>query len=279
MGLTPETETALIEMVRHVARAEILPRFRRLDAADIRAKSGPADLVTEADVRAEAAMTEALAHVMPGALVIGEEAVSEDPRRLDGLAEAERAVLLDPVDGTWNFAKGLATFGVILTVMERGAPVFGLLYDVVMDDWVLARRGGGSWLCAPDRAPRRLQLSQEAASDGATGFLPLFMFPPETRPAWVAPRQGIQRTVSLFCSCHEYRLMAQGFADFCLSAPKHNPWDHAAGHLAVREAGGATGVLTGGAYGGTETEGVLVAARNQTILDQIRAAFDGVAAG
>ena len=161
MSLSPDLEEALIALVRRVAKSEILPRFRRLPDSDIRSKSAPDDLVTEADERAEAAMSAAVAQMMPEALVIGEEAVSADPTILAGLAEAERAVIIDPVDGTWNFAKGLATFGVVLAVAERGETVFGLLYDPVMDDWVMANRGGGTWYCRPDAAPRLapLQLS------------------------------------------------------------------------------------------------------------------------
>jgi fructose-1,6-bisphosphatase/inositol monophosphatase family enzyme len=132
-----------IEIVRAAARSEIMPRFRRLGPDDVRAKSAPDDLVTEADLAAEDAISRDLAQDFPDALILGEEAVESDPTLLDRLPDAELAFVIDPVDGTWNFAAGLATFGVILAVVEKGETVMGLLYDPVLDDWVVARKGLG----------------------------------------------------------------------------------------------------------------------------------------
>ena len=273
MGLDRELEDALIALVRRVAKAEIMPRFRALPDEDITSKSAPDDLVTEADIRAEAAITLAVSDMMPDALVIGEEAVSADPSILSGLADADLSVIIDPVDGTWNFAKGLATFGVILAVAERGETVFGLLYDPVMDDWVLARRGGGSWFCRPDAEPRRLEIGGDAPREQTVGFVPLFLFPYETRMKLAGAIPGFRRIWSVRCSCHEYRLLAQGHADFCLTGTL-NPWDHAAGALAVEEAGGAVGLLDGRRYSaGLTTGGQLVTARSKASLARIRDTF------
>lgn len=273
MPLTPETEAALVDIVRKVAAAEIVPRFRRLPSGDIRSKSAPDDLVTEADIRAEAAITEAVRALMPEAVVIGEEAVSEDPRILETLAAADCAVIIDPVDGTWNFAKGLATFGVILAVAEHGETVFGMLYDPIMDDWIWARRGGGTWFERPGEAPVQLRISGEVETEDATGFVPLFLYPLEARKALAGAIPGFRRIWSVRCSCHEYRLMAQGHADFCLSASL-NPWDHAAGALAVSEAGGAVGLLDGREYSaGITSGGTLVTAKSAATLLRIRETF------
>ena len=273
MPLTPEMESALVDLVRRTAAAEIMPRFRQLPSGDIRAKSGPEDLVTEADIRAEMAIAAGIRALLPDAVVIGEEAVSENAAILDGLAEADLAVIIDPVDGTWNFAKGLATFGVILAVTERGRTIFGLLYDPVMDDWIWARAGGGTWIQRPGAEPVRLTVDGSPDLENATGFVPLFLFPYETRMALAGAIPGFRRIWSVRCSCHEYRLMAQGHADFCLSGSL-NPWDHAAGALAVEEAGGAVGLLDGRDYSVALTEGGhLVTAKSAATLDRIRAVF------
>lgn len=273
MSFSTEIENALIATVREVAKTEIMPRFRCLPDSDIRSKTAPDDLVTEADVRAEAAITKAVRELLPDALVVGEEAVSADSGVLDGLAQADCAVIIDPVDGTWNFAKGLATFGVILAVTVRGETVFGLLYDPVLDDWVVARRGGGAWFCRPDTDPRRLQIDGDTPQDQTVGFVPLFLFPFETRMRLSGAIPGYRRIWSVRCSCHEYRLLSQGHADFCLTGTL-NPWDHAAGALAVEEAGGAVGLLDGTPYkGGMTGEGCLVTARSAETLDRIRKSF------
>ncbi len=273
MGLSVKIENELVAIVRRVAKAEIMPRFRALPDSDIRSKSEPDDLVTEADVRAEAAIGQAVRELLPDALVVGEEAVSADPGVLDGLADADCAVIIDPVDGTWNFAKGLATFGVILAVTQNGETVFGMLYDPVIDDWVVARRGGGAWFCRPDAAPRRLQIGGDTPQDQSVGFVPLFMFPFEIRMRLSGAIPGFRRVWSVRCSCHECRMMAQGHADFCLTGTL-NPWDHAAGALAVEEAGGAVGLLDGTPYRGVMSgDGCLVTARSAETLARIRATF------
>lgn len=273
MLLTPEIETALVELVRKVAKAEIVPRFRRLPSDDIRAKSAPDDLVTEADILAEAAIAEGVRSILPDAVVIGEEAVSDNPSVLDGLAAADCAVIIDPVDGTWNFAKGLATFGVILAVAERGETVFGVLYDPILDDWVWTRKDGGTWFQRPGEDAVPLTISGDAAMEDAVGFVPLFQYPLEARMALARAIPGFRRIWSVRCSCHEYRMMAQGHADFCLTSTL-NPWDHAAGALAVSEAGGAVGLLDGRSYSaGLTSDGILVTAKSAATLLRIRETF------
>ncbi len=273
MSLTRDVEDRLIQIVRRVAAAEIMPRFRALPDSDVRAKTAPDDLVTEADIRAEAGITAAVRDLLPEALVIGEEAVSADASVLDGLAKADCPVIIDPVDGTWNFAKGLATFGVILAVAERGETVFGLLYDPVLDDWILARRGGGTWFCRPGADPVQLNIGGDNPQEQTVGFVPLFLFPYETRMKLAGAIPGFRRIWSVRCSCHEYRLLAQGHADFCLSGSL-NPWDHAAGALAVQEAGGGVGLLDGRDYSAGLTHGGhLVTARSPATLARIRKTF------
>lgn len=239
-------EAGLVTAVREAARAEILPRFRNLAPDDIATKSGPDDLVTAADRATERALAAAVAKLMPQALFVGEEACHDDPALLERLATAELAVIVDPVDGTSNFAAGLALFGVILAVVAQGQTVFGLLYDPMMDDWVLARRGGGAWFCQPNAAPRRLIGRPARPSAEAQGFAPLFLYPPERRREIAVAMAGMGRVGSLRCSCHEYRQVALGQADFVVS-PRWKPWDHTAGCLAVEEAGGK--VLAGGVGG------------------------------
>ncbi len=242
--LSHETVEALIAAVRDAGRTEIMPRFRRLDARSIDTKSGPDDLVTVADRAAEAAITAAVKRILPEAGVIGEEAVAEDAHVLDQLKTRETCVVIDPIDGTANYASGLANFGVILAVVDRGRTILGLLYDPVMEDWVIAQKGTGAWFCRDNDAPQRLHVSPERPISESAGFLPLFQFAPDLRQRLAATLPGFGRTNSLRCSCHEYRMLAMGHADFCISEGS-NPWDHAAGALIVEEAGGSSGTLDG----------------------------------
>lgn len=264
-------EEALIALVRAVAKAEILPRFRRLEVADIRAKTAPDDLVTEADLAAEAAISAGAREIFPEATVVGEEAAAADPSLL-AVVDRGLTVIVDPVDGTWNFANGLALFGVILAVAVEGETRFGLLYDPLLDDWVLARKGGGAWFGRPGEAPVRLSVSPPRNESEMTGFLPLFLFAEERRTAAAAAMIRFGRVTSLRCSCHEYRLLAQGRCDFVVNAHL-KVWDHAAGVLAVQEAGGCAELLDGGTYDCRLTAGRLLVANAPSAIEILRARF------
>lgn len=245
----------LIRIVREAARAEILPRFRRLDAGDVAEKTSSQDLVTEADTRAEAMMTRAILETFPGATVIGEEAVSADKSLLGQIGAAEMGVILDPIDGTWNFAKGISTFGVILAVTHGGETVFGLLYDPLGDDWVWAAKGEGAWMGFPDG--RQTQLRIAPPEGELSGFLGLYLFPRSHQPRLASLMPDYERVHTLRCSCHEYRTLAAGHVDFGLNGALM-PWDHAAGVLVHAEAGGHAGLLDGRAYAPTLSEGRLL---------------------
>lgn len=269
MTLTQSQSDTLVELVRDIARAEILPRFRSLDATQIRSKSSDHDLVTEADLACEAALTARVEAILPGARVVGEESVAADATVLDRLHQPGLTVVIDPVDGTWNFAKGIALFGVILAVVQDGLTIWGLLYDPILDDWVIGAEGQGAWMAGAKRAPQRLRVAEPVATRDATGFVPLYLFHGAHR-AQVARvmQEDIGRANSLRCSCHEYRLIAQGHVDFVLSGVL-NPWDHAAGVLITQEAGGAAGVLSGGPYKPVQTPGGLVVASGAALRDDL----------
>ena len=143
----------LADVLRAAAKAEILPRFRRLEPGTVKTKSNPTDLVTEADTEAEHFIKREVARRWPGTLVVGEESVAADPALLDKLAGADVAITVDPVDGTANFAAGLPLFAVMASIVVRGETVAGIIYDPMGDDWVMAERGGGAWLRRPAESP------------------------------------------------------------------------------------------------------------------------------
>ena len=95
------------EILAFAARTEIMPRFRQLTPAQVRRKSSTFDLVTEADDAAEVAITAALKLAFPDSVVIGEESTHREPALLQTIADAELAFIVDPIDGTKNFASSL----------------------------------------------------------------------------------------------------------------------------------------------------------------------------
>lgn len=270
--LTRAQKAALINLVRRTAKAEIMPRFRNLAAADITTKSGPEDLVTEADRAAEAMLSRGLQQMFPHALVVGEEAAAADPDLRGKIAGADLAFILDPVDGTWNFVNGLAVFGVIVSVTRFGKPVFGLLYDPAMDDFISAEEDGAAELTRATGRPRPVATSASGDVDNLSGYMHYYLMDRAVQEqlAPLMPRFG--RIGSLRCSCHEYRMLAQGHADFLLSATL-NPWDHAAGVLIVERAGGVARMLDGREYNAGIDTGYLLAAPDEASWQKLANVF------
>ena len=146
MSFSATDLAALDTILRAAARAEVLPRFRHLAPNAVHEKTGPQDLVTEADLAAEAAITAALAARFPGATIVGEEATAADPTLLDRLDGAGLSFVVDPVDGTANFAAGLAVFAMMAAAIIGGQVVGAVIHDPLAGDSALALAGGGAWL-------------------------------------------------------------------------------------------------------------------------------------
>lgn len=270
--LTPAQRVQVLNLVRRAARAEILPRFRALSAHQIDEKTGPQDLVTDADREAEKMIARGLIKMFPNALIVGEEDASENPDIIATIAEAEMAFTIDPVDGTWNYANGLTQFGVILSVTRFGVPVFGLLYDPVMDDAIVADEVGPAQMLMPRRAPRTLSVSAGGEIAKLSGYISLYNIPEDKRAAVAATFPTFQRAMSLRCACHEFRMMAQGHVDFVLCAGL-TPWDHAAGALIARRAGAHVAILDGSDYRADTRKGTLLVAANAPTWNRLRDTF------
>lgn len=270
--LAPADAPAIIDIVRRAAKAEILPRFRNLDPEAIRAKSAPDDLVTDADQGAERIISREVAELLPHATIIGEEAVAENAALLESIAGAELAVIIDPVDGTWNFARSINQFGVIVAVVSHGETVFGLLYDPMADDWISAHRGEGAFFGRPDGTQRRLRVSDTTSMAEMVGSTSTRLYPSPQQYQLAGTFPDFARMLAFGCACHEYRTMAFGFVDFVLAA-RLMPWDHAAGLLIHQEAGGYAALFDGRTYKPTIHEGLLLAASSRQNWEQLREKF------
>ena len=274
MKFDETVEAALIKATRQIAREEILPRFRNLSDDQVESKSRVDDLVTIADKRTEERLSEVIHSLLPGAVVVGEEGVAADPSVRDALDDADTAVIVDPVDGTFNFANGLPLFGVILAIVEKGEAVSGLIYDPVLDDWVIGHRGGGAWFQRSDGERRALKFANVPDTIGsASGLIHSYLFYGDERKRLFQSMPDFVRTGGLRCSAHEYRSLAQSAADFILS-PMLTPWDHVAGCLIAEEAGGVAKLLDGTPYRAGCREGRLLVARSPNLWDVVAAHFD-----
>lgn len=253
---------ALMEDMARVAKAEVLPRFQAIASDSARAKTAPDDLVTDADIAAEKALGAALAGRLPNVVLVGEEAVSADKTILDRIAEAELCAIIDPVDGTWNFAHGIPVFGMILAITAKGRTIAGLIHYPVTGDFVVARAGLGAWHVAADGTRRRLSVTPPATVAEATGFISMNLLPDTLRASIAVSGLHFRNVLNWRCSAFEYRLLATAAVNFTLTASLM-PWDHAAGALIHTEAGGHSALIDGSPYSPTLHRGHLLLAPDE----------------
>lgn len=111
----------IADYIREVAADKIVPRFQQLAEHEISTKSGPSDLVTIADLEAEEDLTQIFEDILPSSHVVGEEAVSKETVDMGILASEPGYIwVIDPVDGTNNFAGGRPKFGTIVALVHGG---------------------------------------------------------------------------------------------------------------------------------------------------------------
>jgi fructose-1,6-bisphosphatase/inositol monophosphatase family enzyme len=269
MSFTSKDLEAVGAVLRDVARAEILPRFRTLSAAEVRTKSGPLDLVTDADEAAEIAIAEGLRRVRPGAVIIGEEAAAHGARWEDVLPDAEFACIIDPVDGTANFAAGLPLFGTMVGITRHGEPIGAAIHDPFRDDTAYALRGEGAWIAGADGQRSDLRVAPPVPLEHMTGNASWRYIPGPLRQRVTGALSRLAAVWDLRCAAHQYRLAAGGHCHF-LFHYRLMPWDHAAGWLLHREAGGYSARFDGSPYRPAETSGGLICAPDRASWEALR---------
>ena len=194
-------------------------------------KTGPLDLVTEADEAAERRITAGLRREFPGCVVIGEEAASANPDLLKDLIHADLAFVVDPVDGTANFAAGLPLFGVMAAMFRRGEIIGAVIHDPIGDDSALALRGEGAWFETPDGRARDMRVAAPVPAAEMSGNVSWRFLPEPLRSEVCARLPRLAACWDYWCSAHVYRMTASGHGHFLFYYRRCTPWDHAPGWL------------------------------------------------
>lgn len=224
------------DIIRSVAAEKILPRFQALAEHEISAKTGPTDLVTIADIEAEYELTRILRDIDPAYAVLGEEAVSRAEVSNDLFGTHKGGVwVIDPVDGTNNFASGNPHFGTMLALVEDGEITGAWIYDILGDQMAIAQKGAGVTLKGES-----ISFSGRRAPDNLAdidGFVARKFLPKIIRPEIEARLDDIRSYKSYGCAAHDYLALLRGEQDFSMYT-RIKPWDHLAGSLIMREAGG-----------------------------------------
>lgn len=239
----PVDSAKVREIIVAAATTAILPRFKALAAGDIRQKSGPNDLVTEADLHCQALLTERLRKLLPGSAVVGEEGAGSGGEACAAIAAAEWCWIIDPIDGTHNFVHSRPNFVSMVALAHHGLTVGGWIHNPLTGETHHAAAGQGAW-----RATERLMVAKPASLKDMTGVLYIGA---KRAPALHARIKQIHERLGpqsfLRSAGSEYVGLAKGrihYAIFTLLLP----WDHAPGMLLFHEAGGHAAYWDGKPY-------------------------------
>lgn len=200
-----------------------------------------AELVTDMDLASEQLLVNSLRQHFPSHLIVAEEGGADE-----GAQDAPLCWVIDPLDGTNNYAHGYPMFSVSLALLQHGQPVLGVVYDPLRDECFTAEYGSGAFCNG-----RQLRVSRIETLSAAlllTGF-------PYSR--FSLPETNIPEVSRMLMRCQDIRRSGSAALDLCYVAAGRGdgywelglkPWDHAAGALIVAEAGGRVSDWSGGPW-------------------------------
>jgi len=227
-------------LMRQVARDIVMPRYRNLSADEISEKAAD-DFVTIADRESELRLAEGLAKILPEASIIGEEACAADPAILERAGEGLNWII-DPIDGTGNFAAGRPPFGIMIALADAGTTLAGWIFDPLTSRLCHGVLGAGSHI------NRERVHARESAADLPVAALAVYFMTPEERAEIQGRSAGKFTLVDIpRCAAEQYPRLVLGENDISVFS-RTLPWDHAAGTLFLNEAGGCCQRLDGSPY-------------------------------
>lgn len=240
MIINPQTVASLLE---ECSERFIMPRFQALGEDDVQTKTGPRDLVTKADIEAEAHLEKILPDLYPGSFVVGEEGVSRGDVSLDRLAEQGADIwVVDPVDGTFNFAHGNENFGIMIAFISGGVVRNSWIYHPVQKAMYIAERGAGAY-----KDNERLKVSSARKMSNMDGHVSRRYFPDHMKDLIHERMTVLKSWKTIGAAAHEYARIAEGLSDVAIYS-RLKPWDHLPGSLLVEEAGGYIAKWNGQPY-------------------------------
>ena len=239
--MTPSDLSTLETIVRTVAREELVERFRhtsRLEKAD-------GSWLTEADLAMQTRLQSELAARHPRIALLGEE--MEATQQVQLLDEASNAIgedhgglwILDPLDGTSNYAAGIPLFAVSLALMRQGRIEAGIVFDPMHDESFAAVRGHGATLNGETLRTPTCSIAL-AKTTACIDFKRL----PTKLAARIAAAPPYSSQRSIGSVALDWCWVAAGRFHLYLHG-RQNLWDYAAGSLILEEAGGHASTLDG----------------------------------
>lgn len=245
--MTDTGPSADLALAHRLADAADLITTARFGALDLQVSAKP-DLtpVSDADLAAEGALRELLAAERPEDAVLGEEFGGSGER-------AGRCWVLDPVDGTKSFVRGVPVWATLVSLLVDGVPVVGVVSAPALGRRWWAVAGGGAWVQVQGAAARRLSVSGvEELQAASLGFSSLSGWRDAGRREAFLDLTDVVWRVRGYGDFFSYCLVAEGAVDVA-AEPEVSLWDLAPLDVLVREAGGTFTALDGtpGPHGGS----------------------------
>jgi fructose-1,6-bisphosphatase/inositol monophosphatase family enzyme len=266
MPLDIEAVTSVIE---EAAQTLVLPRFARLAPDEIEAKASPGDaedIVTVVDREVEAHLSRALIALVPSAAVLGEEAAHQQPELLRLLGSDRPLWVIDPIDGTKNFAEGNNGFGIMVAHVVKGSTRAAWLILPARRQTFVAEEGSGSFLNG-----KRIRVPPAPADGDLRGSVLVRYMPGRMGDAVTGALKGrVVMNRPAGCAAVEYTDVLEGRSDFVVYY-RLLPWDHAAPVLILDEAGGHVTHFEGQSYTPRSLSQLTFVVRDTGIADQLRA--------
>ncbi len=225
---TPSADLAFAIELAELADSISLPRFR---AADLRVDTKPdRTFVTDADLAVERALRERIESRYPQDSFFGEESGAVD--------SGERRWILDPIDGTSNFLRGVPNWATLIALEVGGAPAVGVVSAPAFGTRWFAETGSGAWREDHGAAPQRLRVS--GVTDLADASLSFQSIAQWRDAGYLEPLLSLAEQVwrdRAYGDMWSYMLLAEGLVDIVAEFDV-KPYDLAALVPIVREAGG-----------------------------------------
>ena len=233
-------DASVLAVIKDAAARAVMPRYQQLEAHEVIDKS-PGELVTVADREAEEILAEGLARILPEAAIVGEEACEANPALMDRLGDA-LCWIIDPIDGTSNFAAGKPPFGIMVALAEAGETIGGWIYDPLHGRFCTAHKGHGAFI---DGSAVTARTSGQTPPIAAISLVFADPTRREALKTHIAPHYTLVDIPR--CAAEQYPRIVLGQNDITIFE-RTLAWDHAAGVLFLNEAGGKVARPDGAPY-------------------------------
>ncbi|MCP4393662.1 MAG: inositol monophosphatase [Alphaproteobacteria bacterium] len=246
---------SVIEIITDTANDEILPRFRNLSDDDVLSKGDGDDVVTAADIISEDVISGRLLDLLPGSVVVGEESAYKDKNILTKLSESSPVWIIDPIDGTCNYAQGNANFSVIVALQIGREIVAGWIYNPIENSMATAEKGAGAWING-----EKVNIAAARSLSNMVGAT--FGRNVEINQKLEDFANHIDTLHSRGCVGNEFINMIRGDIHFMVKDSGILPWDYAAGVMMHNEAGGYSAMFDDSVYDAAQNyteQGILLA--------------------